>query len=608
MFRGVVKLLRYNIKSLLKFEFIYKLLTIFIFSPLFSYLFKFIMKVNGYKYLTIENVKGFFNHTSTILMLIILLILAMLYMLFEISNIIIILDASRQKRKIRVSDSVKISFKKMINIFKYMNIGLIFFVLFLIPFLHIGATSSFLSVIKIPEFIMDFIESNILYFVTYILVMIILLITFFKWIYSFNYMILENLSFSKARKLSTKLGEKKHFKDLLKLLVTEGLIYLLYFVFIFVGALLIVLMNKFLTKLFIVNSLLITLIWLFMAYSFILFSLVSIPISFASISYLFYKHKTDRNEEIKGIDFNKIEEAINNEEKPYRISKLKFIVILVLIFSGTIFTYGVQNKDFDLNIKYKNSVEVTAHRGASKYYPENTMAAFKGAKKLGADWVELDVQQTKDGKIIVIHDHSFKRTTGVNKNTWELTYDEVAKLDAGSSFNSKYKNERIPLLEDIIIWANENNIKLNIELKPTGHETNFEQNVIDIIKEHDFEKKCVITSGTYSVLENTKKIDKDIKTVYVMSLAYGDILKFKYADGFSIEATNINKKLVKKIHKNKKEIFVWTVNKESSISKMVKLGVDNIITDDITYAKDVIKKSNDSDVITEYVKKVQSIF
>ena len=72
MFRGVVKLLRYNIKSLLKFEFIYKLLTIFIFSPLFSYLFKFIMKVNGYKYLTIENVKGFFNHTSTVLMLIIL--------------------------------------------------------------------------------------------------------------------------------------------------------------------------------------------------------------------------------------------------------------------------------------------------------------------------------------------------------------------------------------------------------------------------------------------------------------------------------------------------------------------------------------------------------
>jgi len=70
------------------------------------------------------------------------------------------------------------------------------------------------------------------------------------------------------------------------------------------------------------------------------------------------------------------------------------------------------------------------------------MAAFRGAKELGADWIELDVQQCKDGQIIVIHDANLQRTTGVNQNTWDMTYEEIEKLDAGSFLNRHMQGRR----------------------------------------------------------------------------------------------------------------------------------------------------------------------
>ena len=236
------------------------------------------------------------------------------------------------------------------------------------------------------------------------------------------------------------------------------------------------------------------------------------------------------------------------------------------------------------------------------------MLAFKGARKLGADWIELDVQQTKDGRIIVIHDSNLKRITGLKKNVWELTYDEINALDAGSHFNKKYKGEKIPLLEEVIKWAKENKVKLNIELKPTGHEINFEQSVLDIINNYGYKNSVVVTSQAYEVLINIKKIDKKIKTVYVMSIAYGDINKLKYADGFSIEASNINNKLIFKIHENGKKIYAWTINKESSISEMINYNVDNIITDDVSLAQELIDKSKTSNVILDYIKFIEDLF
>lgn len=604
MLRKVIQLIRYNFNTLIKFELLYKLLTLFIFSPLFSIIFKIVMKINGFSYLTIENIIEFIKKPLTIYTFIVFVILLLLYTIFEISTVLVIFDASRQKQKVSLRQSLKVSIKKSFKILKIRNIGLVFVLLFLMPFLNLGITTSLISSIRIPEYIMDFISSNILYLSLYFTLFVILAYIFFRLIYTVNYVVLDDVSFRKARKLSEQLTKGRFLKDFIKIILTEGIIYLLYIIFVFIGILLIVLINRFIGSYTIINSLLITIIWLYLAFSLILFTLISTPISFAAISYMFYNHKLDNNEEIKSIYFEEIEEKRKNKD----FSFVKVIAIVILIISGSYFTHGVLSGKFNLNIETQRDIEITAHRGASVDYPENTMIAFIEAKKLGADWVELDVQATKDNAIIVMHDSNLKRITGVNKNVWELDYSEISKLDAGSKFNKKFQNERIPLLKEVISWAKNNQIKLNIELKPTLHEVNFEQTVVDIVKEFDYENNVVLTSSNYQVLKNIKKYDKSIKTIYVMSLAYGDLNKLKYADGFSIESTNITNSLVYSIHEKGKQVYAWTLNKEDTINSMIKLNVDNIITDDITLAKKSVEESRSTNIIFLYYEFVRDLF
>ena len=275
----------------------------------------------------------------------------------------------------------------------------------------------------------------------------------------------------------------------------------------------------------------------------------------------------------------------------------------MLIISGLSTTiFLVVSGKYNPNIEFVKKMEITAHRGASAKYPENTMAAFKGAFELRADWIELDVQQTKDRKIVVSHDTNLKRVTGVNKNIIEMTYDEIKNLDAGSFFDVKFKDERIPLLEDVLKYVIDKPIRLNIELKPTGEEVEFEKEVIDLINKYNYKERCVLTSQVHDVLKNIKEYDSSIKTVYVMSLALGDITKIEYADAFSVEASSVNKNLVKKVHNKGKEIYAWTVNKETSIQHMIDMNVDNIITDNIELGKELVNSNNYSYLIQELIE------
>lgn len=617
--KKVIEILKCNIWTLLGFEFLFKIISTIIFKPLFWTIFNFTMKATGFSYLTKENIVEFLFNPFTVLLLLGLIMIMTVYNMFDITTVIVILDQSYQEKKIKLFDAIKISFGKCIKMMKLRNLPLAFFVLFLIPFLQIGVASSFVHNITIPEFILKTIQQNDLLFMIFYVFMALLTTIFLRWIYSIHYFVLEGISFKEARKRSAALGKNKHLKDLFALISIQFLIAMGYILFIALGIFGIIEFNKIFENMVIVKSILTTIIWIFMAVSFFALEVLSTSISYACISVLFYFHKKDKHEQVKSI------EIVSREKKLLGMDTAKaylLILTIILIGIGSFFSYGVYQGKYSLNIEKTRQLEVTAHRGASIDYPENTMSAFNGAKELGADWIELDVQQTKDGKIIVFHDKNFKRVTGVNANTWELTYEEVSKLDASHYFDEEYfvvsdsitiehdsnSDERIPLLEEVIKFAKENHIKLNIELKPTGHETDLEKSVIDIIHELEFKNECVITSQVYEVLERVKEYDKDIETVYVMSLAYGDIAPLEAADNFSIEATSVTKKLVKRVHKKGKKLYAWTVNTEENIRKMIDLNVDNIITDDVALSKEIIESSKNTNLIDKYVRFVESVF
>lgn len=603
MINRIKNMLIYNFKELVIFQIVFKITSFLIFAPLFLNIFNIIMKITGYEYLTFENMVGFILNPLVEFMLILLILFMMVYTFFDLSTVIIILDASYQEKKIDIKEVLTISTRKSLEVFKAKNIALAFMILFLIPFLNIGIASGFISSIKIPEFIMDYINNNLLFMFIFWLIFGLLTVILLRWLYAIHYYILENCDFKEARKRSINLIKGSRIKDLSKLIVVQGIVYGIYLIFLFIGIALIYFIYKLLQKIMIIGSVFITIIGIFLALSLIIFAALSMPLSYAVMSIMFYRHKEKNQELIKHINFNKRRRVIITTKKWQHI---KATLIVVVVITGSIFTYNVATNRYNFNIEYIKNIEITAHRGDSLNYPENTILAFDSAVSKDADWIELDVQLTKDKEIVVCHDANLKRVAGVDKNIYDLSYEELSQINIKN--NNDDTNVKIPLLSDVFRWGLFNNVSFNVELKPYDDDLTLVKKVIELVKKYYLEDRVTLSSNKYSILEEIKNVDDKVSTAYIMSLAYGDISKLDKADNFSIEASSINKDLVKKLHNDGKEVFAWTVNARDSINKMLDLNVDNIITDDVDYAKKLLFESKSSNLVFVYLKMIEEIF
>lgn len=140
-------------------------------------------------------------------------------------------------------------------------------------------------------------------------------------------------------------------------------------------------------------------------------------------------------------------------------------------------------------------------------------------------------------------------------------------------------------------------ILLNIELKPTGHEIDYEKNVLSIIEAQHFKDDCIIASKNINSLKKIKQLNPDMTTIYLMTVAYGNLAEMDFADGFSIESSFLSASLVSHIHDAGKTVYAWTVNRESDMERMLRLGVDSLITDNTIKAKETFFSQNLNDTI-----------
>jgi glycerophosphoryl diester phosphodiesterase len=128
-------------------------------------------------------------------------------------------------------------------------------------------------------------------------------------------------------------------------------------------------------------------------------------------------------------------------------------------------------------------IDVIAHRGASAYAPENTLASFSKAIELKADWLELDVQLTKDGQVVVIHDGDLERVAGIKKRVDEMTLEEIRRVDVGSRFSKEFAGERIPTLDAVLSLA-KNRVGVYIELKVAKHDKVLNRRIGEVVSNH----------------------------------------------------------------------------------------------------------------------------
>lgn len=226
---------------------------------------------------------------------------------------------------------------------------------------------------------------------------------------------------------------------------------------------------------------------------------------------------------------------------------------------------------------------VFAHRGASAYAPENTMAAFKKALEMGADGIELDVHLTLDEEVVVIHDHTINRTSNGSGWVKDMTIKELKCLDFGSWFGPEYKNERIPLLEEVLYLLSDRDIILNIEIKNAAfyYYEKLQQKVVDLLKKYNMINRVIISSFNHYSLVEIKEIAPEIKTAPL----YGESLFEPWEYAKKIKAFAIHPlfytlvpEIINQCKEHKIAVNPYTVDQPEFIKKLALYGVDGIIT------------------------------
>lgn len=244
-------------------------------------------------------------------------------------------------------------------------------------------------------------------------------------------------------------------------------------------------------------------------------------------------------------------------------------------------------------------VEVIAHRGASAYAPENTLPAVTLAHDLGAVWVENDVQRTKDGRLVVIHDTTLSRTTDVEErypdrapwNVRDFTLAEIARLDAGSWFDEEFAGERVPTLEQYLELLAETGQKLLLEIKAPQLYPGIEKDTLRVLRAYGWLEPdrvgtdLVVQSFSAASVKAVHGLAPRVRTGFLGTPKTADLRTYaRFSDQINPPHKDITPGYVTAVHQvegahgDPLEVHTWTVDDWVTARRVVDAGVDGVIT------------------------------
>ncbi len=239
---------------------------------------------------------------------------------------------------------------------------------------------------------------------------------------------------------------------------------------------------------------------------------------------------------------------------------------------------------------------VIGHRGASAHAPENTLAAFRRTVELGADAVELDAKLTADQKVVVIHDQTVDRTTGVHGVVNQMTLSQIKKLDAGSFFDAEFTGEPIPTLEEVFFEVGQHTY-INIELTNyTSPNDPLPDLVSELVLKHEMQDRVIFSSfNTRNLWRIRRLLPKTPvailttagSTKRIIPGLLGRLASPRFVNHYF---TDVNQRFVTVEHGRGRKINVWTVNDPIEMKRLFNLGIDGIITDDPSLARQVLEE------------------
>lgn len=572
LIKNTWKIIKINFLELVVFLLCYHAASILIIYNFYSSSIDFALKKAGYSYITVENVIQFIKNPISISLIIANVMIILLLIGFEIICLLENYRAGNHNVKLKAYNIFLIGIFKTGKILKEGNIVNVLPGLLILPFICIHFIVQEITNVKILNYLAQYIYESfrykeVLYVIMIGIVVISLLSAFIMPFVVLGEKNAKDAVLSSIQTVSKK--AKKSFRYLIEWNILLSLLVLIIYGLAIVGAALVV--SIIYKEDVALANLLIICDWIKLITG-ILSNIIGIAGNMAFIYCVYFLYHFDALE--GQIDELNDYTAISN----HTLKAVTLIICVVMVCVEGIYSYQLIEKSTTIAQEVLVTTQITAHRGGAAYAPENTMAALKAAIEVKADYAEIDVQETKDNVVVLLHDSSLKRTTGYNKYIWDMNFEDVEQLDAGIKFGKNFAGEKIPTLEEVIQYC-KGKINLNIEIKSNGHNKNIASNVLQVIDENNARDFCVITSMDYALLSDVKEIDPDIRTGYILKMAFGNFENKINADFLSIKHTYASKKVIAAAHNSGKEVHVWTVNSRSDIERMKLLDVDNIITD-----------------------------
>ena len=293
------------------------------------------------------------------------------------------------------------------------------------------------------------------------------------------------------------------------------------------------------------------------------------------------------------------------EQRPpryVRVSWLSLASIVLALFSAAVFLILSIVDQIDPG----RGTAIIAHRGASMDAPENTLASLEEAILQGADWVEIDVQETREGNIVVIHDRDLMKVGGIPMNVRDAVFVRLRSVDIGSWFDGRFSDERVATLAEALELCS-GRVKVIVELKYYGGEVRFEERVIEVIELQNMEQNVALMSLNYQGVEILNSLRPDWTVGLLSSVVLGNAARLN-ADFLAVNGRLATRGFIRSAHDRQRKVLVWTINDPVEISAMMSKGVDGVITDRPGLAKSIRDQRVDLEAHELLIIRLASLF
>lgn len=532
-----------------------KMFELLIILPAISILFTLTLRLLGVQSLTEQNLLSIISHPLFLLMALLIMMILLLFIYYEMG--LYMLLAYHQQRGISYN-LMKIwrrLNKKVVYFISLQSILLFLYILLLIPVVSSVLPISIIQNLTIPHFIVDELLATTPGKMLYFSVLSVILIISLRLIFTLPFFVINHgMTVLEAMRESFAFSKRK-------LLETLGM--LAFIMAVYATLLSTVLILIFLPLLIVERVApefaLITAAFTLTAVQGVLFLMFGLLQAIFSQLLILVTYRLTRKKPIN----------------TYRSEFNKTVRKSVLIIGTFAFTLWCVINYINLEKSiYEPDTKIIAHRGFLQQGVENTLSSLITSTEAGADMVEIDIQQTKDGKFVVFHDATLNRLAGIPKSVYNMTLAELQEITVTSGDLS----DKIPSLAEMLVESNKRKVQLLIEVKTHGYETDdFLQRMIAEIDAYGGIGIHSIQALDLPLMERLKELEPRLTVGSVHAVALGSLPKTNL-DFIAIEQFFVTSTLIDQAKSEEKEIYVWTVNTESALQKFIVENVDGIIT------------------------------